>query len=252
MYKAVNLPYEKHIFLGAKGGVSEGVYSSLNVSLASDDSPEAVNQNLQIAAGYLGLEARHLHLLQQGVSSHVEYVSEPTRQLMTADGVVTDKPEIVLTIRTADCAPILLADYTQGVIGAAHAGWRGAWGGVIENVIELMIDKGAKRENITAAIGPCIGQKSYEVDQNFYNQFVEKNQNWKKYFMGSVNPRHYLFDLERFCADRLMVCGVGNITVSGLDTYLLENDYFSFRRNTHRQLIHGLKCFPVELSGIVL
>ena len=252
MYKAPNLPAAKHVFLGSKGGVSEGIYKSLNVSISSGDALENVRRNLEIAAGFLGTTAERLNMMNQGVSSHVEYVQEPTQWHVTADGAVTDQPDVVLCIRTADCAPVLLADYDAGIIGAAHAGWRGAFGGVIANTVDLMVQKGARRENIAAAVGPCIGQASYEVDNGFYQQFQQKNPQWVKYFIPSINCGHYMFDLELFCSDCLLACGVGNVTVSGLDTYALENDYFSFRRNTHRGLVTSPKCFPVEMSAIVL
>jgi len=252
MYKAANLPAEKHVFLGSKGGVSEGIYRSLNVGISSGDKLENVRRNLEIAAGFLGTTAEKLNMMKQGVSSHVEYVSEPTQWQMTADGAVTDKAGVVLCIRTADCAPVLLADYEAGVIGAAHAGWRGAFGGVIANTVDLMVQKGARRNKIAAAVGPCIGQASYEVDAGFYQQFQEKNPAWIKYFIPSVKTGHYLFDLETFCLERLDDCGIRDVTVSGLDTYALEEDYFSFRRNTHRGLVTAPKCFPVEMSAIVL
>ncbi len=252
MYKAENLPVEKHVFLGAEGGVSTGIYESLNVSRSSGDAPENVRKNLEIAAGFLSAVPEQLNLLLQGVSNHVEYVRTATQYEVEADGAVTDVPGVVLCIRTADCAPVLFADYEAGVIGAAHAGWRGAFKGVIANTIDLMVQKGARREKIAAAVGPCIGQASYEVDDVFYSQFLEKDEKWSKYFIPSVNEKHYLFDLEKFCFDRLRDEGLSNITLSHLDTYALEGQYFSFRRNTHKGIIPAPKCFPVELSAIVL
>ena len=252
MYRAANLPADKHVFLGAEGGVSTGVYTSLNVGTAGDDKIENVQENLRIAAAVLGAKPQQLHLLQQGVSSHVEYVSAATNRQMIADGAVTDKQGIVLCIRTADCAPVLLADYEHGVIGAAHAGWRGAFGGVIANTIALMRQKGAEPDNIAAAVGPCIAQASYEVDDRFYQQFMAKDESFTQFFKPAQRVEHFLFNLEAFCVNRLQACGIKNITVSGLDTYALEGQYFSFRRNTHRGLIYAPKCFPVEISEICL
>ncbi len=251
-YRAPNLPAENHCFFGAKGGVSSGIYASLNTSLKSDDKPENVQRNLEIAAAGVGLHKEDLLLLNQGVSNKAVYVTAASQCMIEADGAVTDKPGIGLCIRTADCAPVLMGDFENGVIGAAHAGWRGAFKGIIENTLELMIAKGAELKNIRAAVGPCIGQKSYEVDRSFYGQFEEVDSGFAKYFIPSLKAEHYLFDLEQFCVDRLKNCGVESILASGLDTYALEDDYFSFRRNTHRQLIHAPKCFPVELSCIVL
>lgn len=252
-YKAANLPAEKHCFFGCHGGVSQGVYASLNFNFSSDDSRENLFKNIEIATGKFGLRPENLLLMHQDVSSHVEYVTQASIKEITADGAVTDRPGIMLGISTADCAPVLLADYKHGVIGASHAGWRGAFKGVIENTIELMIAKGARREDICAAVGPCIGQPSYEVDSRFYQQFFDKNQGFSKYFKPGGRESFYQFNLEAFCYDRLKDCGIGSISVSGLDTCALEKDYFSFRRNTLRGLIKGgPKNFPVELSTIVL
>lgn len=251
MWKANNLPIDKHCFFGADKGHSKGFYATLNVNTKSDDKREDIEANLSDAATHLGLTRDRLHLLNQGVSSVVEYVENPSWDEMWADGVVTDKPNIALCIRTADCAPVLLADYKNGIIGAAHAGWRGAFGGVIENTVKLMLQKGADIENITAAVGPCIGQESYEVDESFYTQFVAYSSDFAKYFKTG-NVGHYWFDLEGFCVDKLKNCGIKNIECSGIDTYKETQKYYSFRRFTHQNLVKKPKCFPTELSAIVL
>ena len=146
----------------------------------------------------------------------------------------------------------MLEDRAAGVIGAAHAGWRGAYKGIIENVIALMLSKGARKENIAAAVGPCIAQKSYEVDAGFFRQFTEKDAGFNRYFKAGVREGFYQFDLERFCVDRLRKSGIVNITASGLDTYTLKDEYYSFRRFTHQGIVQRPKCFPTELSAIVL
>lgn len=251
-YYASNLPTEKHCFCGAEGGVSTGIYKGLNVNERSDDCRECLQKNMEIVAARVGVKASNLNLMCQGVSSHVEYVTEATQNQMTADGAVTDKKGVALCIRTADCAPVLLADYKNGIIGAAHAGWRGAFKGVVENTIALMLEKGATLENIAAAVGPCIAQKSYEVDQGFYDTFVHEDKNFAQYFINGVKSGFYQFDLEAFVGDKLRGCGVTNISLSGLDTYALSDDYYSFRRNTHKDLIKNPKCFPTEISTIVL
>lgn len=251
-YCAANLLKEKHCFFGAEGGVSTGIYRGLNVNERSDDNKACLRQNLEIVAQRFGLHYENLNLMIQGVSSHVEYVDQATQNQMVADGAVTDKKGIALCIRTADCAPILLADYENGVIGAAHAGWRGAFKGVIENTVALMLEKGACLENIQAAVGPCIGQDSYEVDQGFYDTFINENVSFEKYFKSGVKDGFYQFDLQTFAKDKLLASGVKNISISGLDTYALVDDYYSFRRNTHLGLISASKCFPTEVSAIVL
>ena len=249
---ADNLTLNKHCFCGADGGVSKGFYQGLNVNTRSDDEPENVSLNLDIAAARVGLKKENLVLLVQGVSDVTAFVDQPSQDKIVADGLVTTYPNIGLCIRTADCAPVLLEDRIHGVIGAAHAGWRGAFKGIIENVVALMLEKGAKLESIAAAVGPCIGQESYEVDEGFYQQFVEKEKDFAQYFIKGFRKFHYLFDLESYCVDRLKVLGLDNIIASGQDTYQLKDKYYSFRRFTHLGLVQKPKCFPTELSVITL
>lgn len=252
-YYAKNLPGVKHCFFDRFGGVSEGLYQSMNFNWYSDDKAENIMQNLEIAAGSLKLKTADMLMMHQGVTSEVVYVERASFKEVTADGAVTDQLGVALCITTADCAPVLLADYKNGVIGAAHAGWRGAFKGVIENTVNLMLEKGAKVENICAAVGPCIGQPSYEVDEGFYRQFLNASPAAEKYFCSGNRPGHYYFDLGAYCHDKLAACHIGNITVADIDTYVTDNGYFSFRRNMHQGLITGgAKNFPVELSTITL
>lgn len=252
MWTAANLNPKRHCFFGSEGGVSQGVYAGLNVNTKSDDDIGNLNENLTIVARRFGLRKENLLLLNQGVSSTAVYVDRPSRDLVEADGAVTDKPEIILSIRTADCAPVLLEDRKAGVVGAAHAGWRGAYKGIIENVVELMCEKGANKANIAAAVGPCIAQKSYEVDEGFYQQFLNNDGNFEKYFAKGKKVGYYQFDLEMFCVDKLKKCGIDNVAASGMDTYELANNYYSFRRFTHQGIIRKPKCFATEISVIVL
>ena len=252
-YRAANLIKEKHCFFGAEGGVSQGIYASLNFNFYSSDNMENIRKNIEIATAALGLKPENLLLMHQGVTNHAEYVSRPSIKEITADGAVTDVPGIILAISTADCAPVLLADYENGVIGAAHAGWRGAFKGVIENTVALMLERGARKESIRAAVGPCIGQASYEVDEGFYQHFTAEQKGYEAFFIPGKREGHYQFDLEAFCKRRLEDCGIKNITVSGLDTCALRGEYFSFRRCTlEGSIIGGAKNFPVEMSAIVL
>ncbi|MCQ2741275.1 MAG: peptidoglycan editing factor PgeF [Alphaproteobacteria bacterium] len=249
---APNLTIGKHCFCGSAGGVSQGIYKGLNVNTRSDDVPENLVVNLDIAAARVGLKKENLLLLRQGVSATAVFVEKASQDMIEADGAVTNRPDIGLCIRTADCAPVLLEDRQNGIVGVAHAGWRGAFKGIIENVVALMIEKGAVVENIKAAVGPCIGQKSYEVDEAFYKQFTEKDQNFTKYFVSGKDSHFYQFDLEEFCVDVLKKCGILDISVSGLDTYALAEDYYSLRRITHQGIVQKPKCFATELSVIVL
>ncbi|MBE6452670.1 MAG: peptidoglycan editing factor PgeF [Alphaproteobacteria bacterium] len=246
-----NLPPNKHCFWGSTGGFSQGLYKGLNVNTKSKDDKSHLLANLQQVAQYFGLNKENLLLLNQGVSAKVEYITSPSQDIIWADGAVTDKPQIILCIRTADCAPVLLADYKHGIIGAAHAGWRGAFSGIIQNTIELMLQKGAEKSDISAAVGPCIGQSSYEVDHNFYNQFLDASSTNSQYFLTG-KPQHYYFNLEKFCSDIIRSCGINNVVTSGIDTYTKPDEYYSFRRFTHQNLITEPKCFPTELSAITL
>lgn len=252
MWTAPNLTFKKHCFFGADGGVSKGIYAGLNVNTKSDDDIDNLNKNLEYVAQYFDLKKENLLLLNQGVSAKAVYVDKPSRDEVEADGAVTDKEGIILSIRTADCAPVLLEDRTAGIIGAAHAGWRGAYKGIIENVVGLMLEKGANIDDMAAAVGPCIAQKSYEVDDNFYMQFINNNVNFEKYFAKGKKIGYYQFDLEAFCLDKLKKCGIKNIKASGIDTYTQKDKYYSFRRFTHQGIINKPKCFATEISTIVL
>ncbi len=251
-WKATNLDKNKHCFFGKTGGFSGGKYSSLNVNTKSCDDKNCIMQNLQIAASEIGLKKENLLLLNQGVSNVALYVDEASYDMSEADGAVTTKKGIGLCIRTADCVPVLFEDRKNGVIGAAHAGWRGAFKGILENVIKLMIEKGAELTNIRAAIGPCIMQKSYEVDRNFYSQFIEQDLQNKKYFVSGKQEGYFYFDLSGYCLDRLKTSGIKDVEASNLDTYSLKEEYFSFRRFTHEGLVGKPKDFPTQISLITL
>ncbi|MCI5049498.1 MAG: peptidoglycan editing factor PgeF [Rickettsiales bacterium] len=221
-----------HGFFTRAGGVSEGIYASLNCGSGSDDNPEHVKENQQRIVSALGGEA--LCRCYQVHSAVVETVEAPWDALPKADAMVTNKPNIVLGILTADCAPVLFADHKAGVVGAAHAGWKGAIGGVLENTITAMEALGAKRESIAAAIGPCIAQGSYEVGAEFYAQFVEQSSLYGTFFKESEKADHFLFDLEGFVGHRLAQSGLQNVDALGIDTYSDEQRFFSYRRKTHR------------------
>ncbi|MBY6127250.1 peptidoglycan editing factor PgeF [Qipengyuania aquimaris] len=177
------------------------------------------------------LPGGELAMLQQVHSADVVTVSEAGSALARADAMVTDRRGIVLGIVTADCAPVLLADSDAGVVGAAHAGWRGAHGGVLENTVSAMEQLGARREAIVAVIGPTIAQASYEVDCAFRDQFGEADER----FFSPGREGHLQFDLPAYAAHRLREAGVGRIADIGLDTYADETRFHSYRRATHRE-----------------
>lgn len=216
-----------HGFFGRKGGKSNGLYASLNCSDYVGDSEEAVKANLEIAKGFLTSEstAKLITLKQIHSNICVEITKDNAISGIEADAMVTKEKNIAIGILTADCAPVLFFDPKKSIVGAAHAGWRGAVGGVIESTVKKMRECGSNPGNIVAAIGPCIGKNSYEIDDDF-----------KRNFSGSgecfclVNHRIH-FDLPKFCRKRLLEAGIreANIEKIDVDTYANCNDYFSYR-----------------------
>jgi polyphenol oxidase len=164
-----------------------------------------------------------------------------------ADALVTDRPGLLLGILTADCAPVLFADGEAGVIGAAHAGWKGAFAGVVENTVAAMEALGARRERIAAAIGPCIAQVSYEVDQAFADRFISADPDHARFFAPGKSA-HYQFDLEGYVAARLAAAGIERVEPLGLDTYMQPDRFYSFRRATH----HGEPAYGRQIALIGL
>ena len=221
-----------HGFLGRRGGLSTGIHAGLNVGLGSDDDAEAVQANRRLAAEAV-LPGGTLVTLYQIHSADAVTVLGPLDGRPEGDALVTDRPGLALGILTADCAPVLLADRTAGVVGAAHAGWKGAIGGVTDAAITAMEALGARRDRIAAAIGPCIARASYEVDESFIRRFGEHDPANERFFAPG-RPGHYQFDLEAYVAHRLAAAGLTRIELLGLDTYPDADRFFSFRRATHR------------------
>ena len=221
-----------HGFLGRRGGVSEGIVAGLNVGLGADDDLHAVRENRARAAAAVCPDAR-LVTVYQVHSADVAVVADvwPEDSRPRADAMVTNRPGVLLGIVTADCAPILLADRDAGVVGAAHAGWRGAHSGVAEAAVEAMLALGARRARIVAAIGPCIGQASYEVGADFRGNFPPEQAD----LFAPGRPDHWQFDLETYVARRLESAGIGLIEPLGLDTYPDPDRFFSYRRSVHRE-----------------
>jgi YfiH family protein len=238
-----------HGFFGREGGVSQGFYASLNCGSGSRDDPQAVRENRRLVAGALG--ARSLVSLAQIHSSAVYKVDWQWDAAANppGDGLVTATPGIALGILTADCAPVLLADPEARVIGAAHAGWKGALGGVLEAVLGAMEQLGASRGRIAAAVGPCISQANYEVGAEFRARFLKAGAPANaRFFAASPKAGHYRFDLEGYVASRLAAAGVAQIEPLSTCTYPVESGYFSFRRSTHR----GEPDYGRQISAILL
>jgi len=233
--RAAALAAVPHGFLGREGGVSAGLHGGLNVGLGSSDSREAVRENRRLAAGAV-LPGARLVTLHQVHSAEAVAVEAPFADEARphADALVTDRPGLLLGILTADCAPVLLADAQAGVVGAAHAGWKGALAGVTDATVAAMERLGARRARIAAAIGPCIARASYEVDDAFLARFVAADPGNERFFSGARRAGHHRFDLEAYVAARLAAAGLGRVEALGLDTYADERRFFSYRRATHR------------------
>jgi polyphenol oxidase len=224
----------RHGFLGRQGGVSTGLVEGLNVGLGSGDDPAAIAENRRLAADAVAPGATLVTVYQVHSADVVTVAgSFPDDARPHADAMVTATPGLVLGILTADCAPVLFADTDAGVIGAAHAGWKGAIGGVTDATIAAMEKLGARRERIAAAIGPCISRASYEVDAGFLSRFADADPANERFFADGKRRGHHQFDLESYVAHRLAAAGVMRVAALGLDTYSHPERYFSFRRATH-------------------
>jgi YfiH family protein len=224
-----------HGFLGRRGGVSQGLCAGLNVGLGSDDDKEAVRENRRraVAAVAPGAALATLHQVHSADALDVS-AAFPEGERPRADGMATDRPGLVLGILTADCAPILFADVEAGVIGAAHAGWKGAIGGIVEATVRQMEKLGAARDRIAVAVGPCIARRSYEVDEAFLRRFLSADAENERFFSAGVAERRHQFDLEGFVVSRLARAGLTRIEALGEDTYSQDARFFSYRRATHR------------------
>jgi polyphenol oxidase len=243
-------PGVRHGFFTREGGVSTGIYAGLNCGPGSHDEPQNIVENRGRVAATLGVATEDLCSLYQVHGSDVMLVQSgyPDDQRPQADGMVTTTPGVALGILTADCAPVLFSEAEAGVIGAAHAGWRGALDGVTDMVVEAMLDLGARRSKITAAVGPCISQESYEVGPEFPDYFLDEDAANAEFFTPASRPEHFLFNLGDYVHMRLAEAGVGNVETLGLDTCTDENRFFSYRRTTHR----GEPDYGRQISAITL
>ena len=237
-----------HGFLGRRGGISTGDLAGLNVGYGSKDDKQAIDENRRraIAALLPGAELATVHQIH---SAHVVVAEQawPIDSRPQADALVSSRPGLLLGILTADCAPILLADAEAGVVGAAHAGWRGAFAGVAEATIEAMERLGAQRGRIAAAVGPCIAQRSYEVEDGFRATLVDDDAGNARFFVDGPAGKPQ-FDLKGYVVHRLVSSGVGQVETLQLDTYADPEAFYSYRRATHR----GEADYGRQLSAIAL
>jgi hypothetical protein len=237
----------RHGFFDREGGVSGGIYASLNAGTGSRDDPDHVSENRRRIAAAFGLERERLVGVHQVHSPTAVFIDAPwTGDRPHADALVTTTPGLALSILTADCAPILFADAEAGVIGAAHAGWKGALGGVIESTVRLMEQHGARR--IAAAIGPCIHKASYEVGPEFMAAFLAVDAAFERFFAPGAGDRQH-FDLPGFCASRLAAAGVAQVETLPFDTYAESTRLHSHRRSVHEKAgDYGRNCSVIVLE----
>jgi YfiH family protein len=234
IFTAAALGGIRHGFLGRRGGVSEGVCAGLNVGWGSGDDRAAIAENRRCAVEAVAPAAALVTVHQVHSADSVAVVTPwPDDSRPKADAIVTDRPGLALGILTADCAPVLLADPQAGVVGAAHAGWKGAFSGIVESTVAAMEKLGARRDRIGAAVGPCIARRSYEVDEAFLRRFAEADPANERFFAAG-REGHHQFDLEGFVLSRLAEAGLARIEALGQDTYSQPQTFFSYRRATHR------------------
>jgi YfiH family protein len=241
-------------FYGRTGGVSTGLYASLNCGTGSNDVQTHVAQNRNMIAKNLGVAGGGVSTVWQchsslclSIKSHVTEGDNRPK----ADALVTDVAGLAIGVLTADCGPVLFIGKKENaapVIGAAHAGWGGALGGILEDTVAKMAQEGAVLETIEACVGPCIMQASYEVGQDFANPFLEKHEEAERFFKAGQKERHLMFDLPGYIAFRLSACGVKTVRLMGVDTYKEEAGCFSYRRATHK----GEGDYGRQMSCIVI
>ncbi|MEP4051524.1 MAG: peptidoglycan editing factor PgeF [Litorimonas sp.] len=234
----------RHGFFGSKGGVSTGNYASLNTGFGSDDDKALISENRKRIRETL--DADYLVSLRQVHSDTVIILTDEPVSEIEADGLVTTVPGLAISALSADCGPVLLADAKAGVIGACHAGWRGALSGIVESTVATMCELGASPDNISAVLGPCIGPENYEVGDAFKSEFCEIDEDYERFFHVPEGKKTH-FDLPAFILSRLSVMGVRS-EWTGQCTYSHKEDYFSYRRNTHA----GISDYGRNLSAILL
>ena len=243
-----------HGFFGRQGGVSKGIYDSLNCGPGSADEAAAVSENRARVADHFGAPPDHLATVWQVHSPDCLVIKEapPEGQARPkADAMATDVTGVVLGVLTADCGPVLFAGEKadgSAVIGAAHAGWGGALKGDLENTIQQMMALGAEADSLRAAVGPCIGPASYEVSQGYEIPFLERDPQDERFFKAARQDGHLMFDLPGYIASRLAQAGVKQVTITGQDTYGMEEEFFSYRRATHR----GEADYGRQISAIYI
>lgn len=249
LWRSAALDGVPHGFAGRRGGLSTGAFASLNVGTGSGEDEAIVMENRRRAAAAVlpGADLATVYQVHGRTCITTDH-TWPMDQRPQADALVTATPGLILGILTADCVPVLFADRDAGVVGAAHAGWKGALSGVTNATITAMEALGADRGHIVAAIGPCIARASYEVDAPLRDAVCGDDPANERFFADGIRPSRWQFDLPAYVAARLADQGIGRVDMLGLDTYAAEDDFFSFRRATHR----GEPAYGRQISMIGL
>jgi YfiH family protein len=236
----------RHAFFTRAGGVSKGFYESLNGGVGSRDAPDDVAENRRRMTAHLGVAT--MLTPYQIHSALCLAVAEPWTERPHVDAIATATPGLALGVTGADCGMILFADRSAGVVAAAHAGWKGAFDGVLEATLDTMETLGAERKKVVAVLGPTIGPASYETGPEFIERFLQRDKGYAAFFSPSTRPAHNMFDLPGFIGHRLRTAGVGRFETLGLDTYSDAARFFSYRRTTHR----GEPDYGRQISAITL
>jgi len=226
----------RHGFFNKKGGQSKGIYKSLNCGIGSSDNTKNVNSNLKIACRKISSSYKKLILLNQIHSSKFHFLNKnykKNKKKLIGDALITDQKKIIIGILTADCVPILIYDNDRKIISAIHAGWKGAYKGIVKKVIKFLLKSGSKSKNLVAAIGPCISQKSYEINKDFSTKFLIQSKKNEIFFKKIKNKTY--FSLNKYVYWQLKSLGLKKIDIIDKDTYDPKNNFFSARRSIHRK-----------------
>ena len=221
-----------HGFFNKDGGKSKGIYKSLNCGIGSKDKKENVKKNLEIIKRKMGKKTKNIFLVHQIHSNKFIFIGKNykfKKEKVRADAIITDQKKLPIAVLTADCVPVLLFDNQKKIIAAIHAGWKGAFKGIIYKVIKFMLNKGCKRKNIIAAIGPSIAQKNYNVQEDFKKKFIKKHKK-NKIFFKNINKQIY-FDLPNYVKSQVKINRINRIDMKNVDTYDKKNNFFSARRS---------------------
>ena len=246
-YQSELIPFS-HAFFTRLGGVSHGIYDSLNMSIKGIDAIENVTKNKEIIADFFALPLSTLKIADQVHGSNTVIITHPDQDasLTPADAVVTNLPNIILGVKTADCCPLFLCDFGAHTIATVHAGHKGAFSGVIQSAVNAMLSIGAKKQNIIACLGPSIAVESYEVDESFKQRFLMQSLDNKQFFYPK-NQSHHLFDLKAYVKYIVLLQGITEFDDMNIDTYK-DRDFFSCRRSYH----DGQSHFGTQLSAICI